>query len=118
MKFYDGETNIICSNLENSLGFYRDILGFELIEKDSEALRLKCGNSYYLLLPLAKQKKERSPYCSIAEFSIDLKVDDLKQAIQYLKENQVEFENDPAADDLFIVIRDPDGMVIEVIQKI
>ena len=72
MKFKIGETNIICSNLDNSLKFYKDILGFEIAEHEDGAVRLKCNNSYFLLLPVAKPAERRGDYCAFPEISFDL----------------------------------------------
>jgi catechol 2,3-dioxygenase-like lactoylglutathione lyase family enzyme len=116
MKFTPGETNIVCTNAEASLKFYRDILGFEFIETEEGAHRLKCGNNYYLLLPFAKSKREKLPYCSVSEISIDLHVDNIAETAVYLKSNNVEFENGWKPGDIPLIIRDPDRLVIELIQ--
>ena len=42
MRFRMGETNIICTDLERSLHFYRDLLGFEALEPEGPAWHLEC----------------------------------------------------------------------------
>ncbi len=117
MKFYNGETNIVCSNLENSLKFYKDILGFEFIEEDGEAVRLKLCNQYYLLLPVAQQRIERNKYCEFPEVSLDLMVDNILEAEKYFKNLNVEFVKTLKDGEKWFIISDPDGLVLEVIQK-
>jgi len=114
MKFTSGEINIICTNIENSLTFYKDILEFEFVEQEGIAYRLRNGDHVYLLLPVAKSKSEKKPYCSVPEFSIDLLADDLKDARRHLKSHNIVIEKE---DEFSAIIRDPDGLVIEVIQK-
>jgi len=114
MKFEPGETNIICTNIENSFTFYKDVLGFEFVEKEGIATRLRNGNHMYLLLPAAKSPGEIEPYCSKPEYSIDLLTDNLKEAVKHLKAGNVAIIKQ---DEYSAIIRDPDGLVIEVIQK-
>jgi catechol 2,3-dioxygenase-like lactoylglutathione lyase family enzyme len=117
MKFSAGEINIICSDLGKSLSFYRDILGFVLVEREENACRLKCGDTCFLLLPVAESQSAREPYCSEPTISFDLMVDDIEKANIYFKKHEVEFESEwePGSPRLFI--RDPDGLVIEIIKN-
>ncbi|MEE9553166.1 MAG: VOC family protein [candidate division Zixibacteria bacterium] len=117
MEFKTGEINIVCADLDRSLTFYRDILGFTLIEREGIACRLQCENTCFLLLPVANSPRSREPYCSIPIISFDLLVDDIEKAYKYLQENKVEFEAElePGSPRFFIL--DPDGLVIEIIQK-
>lgn len=117
MEFRIGEINIICTDLERSLTFYRDILGFVLVERDGIAIHLKCGDNDILLLPVADSPLPREPYCSTPTFSLDLMVNDIEKASKYLQENDVEFETDWDASSSRFFIRDPDGLVLEVIES-
>lgn len=117
MKFKTGEINIICFDLERSLAFYRDILGFGLVEREGIACRIRCDNTYFLLLPVAKAQNTHDSYCSKPTISFDLTVDDIEEAYKYLQEKDVEFEAEWEPGSLRFFIRDPDGLVIEIIDN-
>lgn len=112
-----GEINVICTNLEASLVFYRDILGFKVTGEERGAVHLDCGGQSFLLLPYAKNKREPQPYVSTTEFSVDLLVNDLKSAYEYLQDKQVQFAQVYQESEGYFVIRDPDGLCIEVVQR-
>lgn len=116
MNFTIGEINIIGTDLERSLHFYRDVLGFEAIEREDPGYHLRCGDVKLLLLAVAGPGQIQ-PYCSKPEISIDLLVDDLQEAYIHLTSYGVKFvsEFEPNSDRFFI--RDPDGLVFEVIQS-
>ena len=42
MQFKPGEINIICSDLQQSLHFYRDLLGFSVEIDDQGFYHLRC----------------------------------------------------------------------------
>lgn len=111
-----GEINIICTDLERSLTFYRDVLGFEAVAREDPGYHMRCGPVRVLLLAVAGAPGAVAPYCSRPEISIDLMVDNLQDAFLLLKARNVTFvsEFEPDADRFFI--RDPDGLVFEVIQ--
>jgi catechol 2,3-dioxygenase-like lactoylglutathione lyase family enzyme len=117
MRFSIGEINVICTDADRSLRFYRDILGFEPVEQEGPAWRLKCGSTYVLLLPVAGAPRSPEPYCSAPTFSFDLLVDDIEAAYEYLQEKGVDFETplEPGSKRFFL--RDPDGLVLEVIEE-
>src|SRR5690242_8397443 len=112
-----GEINIICSDAEQSLRFYCDGLGFELLEEEDAAYRLRCGSTVFLLLPFASAAPNRAPYCSVPEFSIDLMVDDIRAAHEHFAEIGAEFASQWESGDRSFHVRDPDGLVFEVIEK-
>lgn len=112
-----GEINIICTDLDRSIKFYRDVLGFEVLEQEDVACHMRCGQTRFLLLAIAQSKPPRLPYGQTPEFSIDLMVDDLAEVVSYLKTHQVEIVSELAANEKRAFIRDPDGLVFEVIQS-
>jgi catechol 2,3-dioxygenase-like lactoylglutathione lyase family enzyme len=112
-----GEINVICSNAGESLRFYRDALGFELVEQEEQAYHLQCGTTAFLLLPVAKSSPQRPKYCSVPEFSIDLMVDDIAAAHAHLIAHDAEMASTWKPGALSFFIRDPDGLVFEVIEK-
>jgi catechol 2,3-dioxygenase-like lactoylglutathione lyase family enzyme len=111
-----GEINIICTDLERSIKFYRDVLGFEVREQEPLACHMRCGQTDFLLLAIAQSKPPNLPYGQTPGFSIDLMVDDLAAVVAHFKAQQVEFVSEWAANEKRVFIRDPDGLVFEVIQ--
>lgn len=78
---------------------------------------MRCDNTYYLLLPAAKAQHTHEPYCSKPIISFDLTVDDIEKAKNYLQKRGVEFESEWEPGSPRFFIRDPDGLVIEIIEK-
>ena len=117
MRASVGEINIICTDLDRSLQFYRDVLGFEVLAQEDPGYHPACGETRFLLLGVAESARMAQPYCATPEFSVDLMVDDLAITHQHLRKHNVTFVSEwkPNADRFFI--RDPDGLVFEVIQK-
>ena len=112
-----GEINIICSDAQRSLRFYRDVLGFDMVEEEAGAYRLRCGATTFLLLPIAGPSPPRHPYCSVPEFSIDLMVEDIRTAHSQFVEIGAEFASKWKPGDRRFHVRDPDGLVFEVIEQ-
>ena len=116
MQFKLGEINIVCTNLDESLKFYQDVLGF-ISKRDKEGFfHLRCGDQMFLLLPEAKERSFVTPYCDKAEFSLDLIVKDLKKAYNYFKDKNVSIAQDWHENAQMFVIQDPDGLHIEIIE--
>jgi len=116
MKCRIGEINIICTDAERSLRFYRDLLGFEVVRREESAYHLQCGRHEFLLLPVAESESHRPRYCSTATFSVDILVNDITKAAESLRAAGVEFVSEWHPGDSHFFIRDPDGLVLEVIQ--
>ena len=114
--FEPGETNVVCTDLERSAQFYRDTLGFRFVEEEDGAMRLDVGGRSFLLLPFA-EREDAEPYGSRATFSIDLMVDDLGAASERLRAAGARFDREWAAGARSVIVRDPDGLVIEVIER-
>ncbi|HLK56283.1 MAG TPA: VOC family protein [Chthonomonadaceae bacterium] len=117
MRCTIGEINILCTDTHRSLAFYRDVLGFEVLAQEEDAYHLRCGEIGFLLLAVADAARPLLPYCATPEFSIDLLVEDLNATYAHLQSHQVTFvsEREPNRNRFFI--RDPDGLVFEVIQR-
>jgi catechol 2,3-dioxygenase len=111
-----GEINIICTELDRSLRFYRDVLGFEVLGAEGPAYHLACGGTRFLLLGVARRSREALPYCQVADFSIDLLVPDLDEARRHMQAAGVETIFEPSPSSTRFFIRDPDGLVIELIR--
>ena len=117
MHFHIGEINIICTDIQRSLHFYHEVIGFALVEEEGDAYHLRAGEAAILLLPAASGVAPDGPYCSYATFSIDLVVEDAREAARYLREQGVFFERDWEPNQVNFFIRDPDGLVLEVIES-
>jgi len=115
MKFTPGEINIVCTDVEVTRQFYVDILGFSEIQDNEGYYHLICGDRQYLLLPDAKAKGASTFYGDHAVISMDLNVDDLEEAYNYLKLKGVVFESHYTPDKEYFVIRDPDGLFWEIV---
>jgi catechol 2,3-dioxygenase-like lactoylglutathione lyase family enzyme len=118
MQFKPGEINIICTDVEASLRFYRDVLGFAPTTDEDGFYHLKFGGRQYLLLPTAKPGHPVAAYATVPQFSMDLVVDDLKAAYDYLKQQGVTFAQEWQANEPMFVIRDPDGLPWEVLEDL
>ena len=116
MEFSVGEINIVCTDLDRSLRFYRDVIGCRCVEEDAGAVRLESGGRHLLLLPFAKTTAAKDSYCSRAEITFDLSVKDIAEAARHFETQGVEFEKMWEEGAPSFVIRDPDGLRIEVVE--
>ncbi|MCA9888922.1 MAG: VOC family protein [Anaerolineae bacterium] len=115
MNFSFGEINIICTNLDRTLHFYRDVLGFTPTTDEEGFYHMKFGGNQFLLLPIASQPLPESPYGSMAGCSLDLQVGDLKAAYDYFVEQGVTIDTPWQPGKSMFVIRDPDGLPWEIV---
>ena len=117
MDFRVGEINIVCTALDRSLRFYRDVVGCRLVEEEAGAVRLELGGRHLLLLPFAKTAAMADAYCSRAEITFDLLVENLAEAAGHFGAHGVEFEKAWEEGAASFVVRDPDGLRIEVVAR-
>ena len=117
IQFRIGEINILCTNADRSLSFYRDILGFTVEAEEDGCWHLCCGDTRFLLLPFASPRSSPAAYCSEPVYSIDVVTTDLAVAMEYMKANNVDIMKDPSPNEDRFFIRDPDGLPIEVIKE-
>ena len=115
MEFSVGEINIVCTDLDGSLRFYRDVIGCRYVEEEAGAVRLELGGRHLLLLPFAKTTAVADAYCSRAEITFDLLVEDIAEAARHFEAHGAEFEKAWEEGAPSFVIRDPDGLRIEVV---
>jgi len=115
--FSPGEINILCTDIRRSLHFYVDVLGFDVVEEEDGCYHLRCGGMLFLLLPIARQPLERQPYGAVPAFSADLLTPDLEAAYRHFASHQVVFERPWEPGARSFIIRDPDGLVWEIIQR-
>jgi len=111
------EINIVCTDGESSLCFYRDILGFTVVSEGEGCWHLLCGKTAFLLLPFATERVSKREYCTVPTISVDLVVENLEQAKHYLEKSGVSILENPAPNSNRFFIEDPDGLVFEVLSK-
>ncbi|MFA6984096.1 MAG: VOC family protein [Sedimentibacter sp.] len=128
MKFGFDHLAITVSNLQQSIRFYRDVLGFkvlgQLIQDDGNFIivYLDMGNNKVLELFNFTEKGE--PITTYNDKNIGIKhfafkVDDVDETYRYLKAKNVEFTMEPTDAEGGVRIaffKDPDGILIEIIQ--
>ena len=126
---------IICSNFEESLRFYHEILGLEIVfeihisdelaqnvglaPQGFRQVRLKAGDTLIKLADIASPPPPLSGEFSSGVNWLTLFVEDIEQTIEELKRNGVELLAEPfsALDAAGVVCaRDPDGLLIEFVQ--
>jgi len=116
MRFEMGETNVFCTDRQRSVDFYVGVLGFHFEEEEGGAVRLRMGERRLLLLPFAGGPLEIHPYGTQPVISFDLLTDDVDQAHAHLIAHGIVIEAPPAADRRHLFCRDPDGLVIEIVE--
>ena len=133
---------IVVKNMENSLKFYRDILGLEIIRDMDEhggyidnmlslddvhvrtvKLSAGMGNTLIELLDFKSHNdNEIRNFYTIGASHVALTVDNLEDLYKHLSENNVKFNAPPqkSPDGLVIVTfcNDPDGTPIELVEMI
>ncbi len=118
---------IICADYEISKKFYTQILGFKIDnevyrkERESYKLDLSVNGTYQIELfsfPNPPSRPSRPESCGLRHIAFE--VDNIFDAHQYLKNNNIECENirtDEFTDKQFFFISDPDDLPIEFYQK-
>jgi catechol 2,3-dioxygenase-like lactoylglutathione lyase family enzyme len=139
-------TGITVSNLERSLAFWRDLLGFELshtahqtAEMASEitgvegaeiklaVMKAPGGHKIELLEYLAPLQRERHVDlrpCDVGSVHVALIVDDLESILSAIKDSGWKaagkpqtLKSGPNAGKRVVYVRDPDGTIIEFMQS-
>jgi len=118
---------IICSDYEKSKRFYVDILGFAVIHETFRSAR----NSYKLDIrvseremielfsfPNPPQRPSTPEACGLRHLAF--KVEDINQAVAYLKSQNIEVEEiriDEITEKRFTFFKDPDGLPLEIYEN-
>ena len=136
-------TAISSSNIERSLAFYRDLLGFKevfnfdwkvgtkklddntgLSDSSARVVMLKAGNACIELFefetPSPKSVTEKRPVCDHGITHLCLQVSDIDSEYNRLREAGMEFHCAPQSvgDSLRATYgRDPDGNVVELLEE-
>ena len=129
------DIGIVCSNFEESLHFYRDLLGMEIaldiqIPRETATgarlapaafrqVRLKAGNTLIKLMEIESPPAARSSDFQAGVRWLTFIIHDVPETVAALKAKGVQFMAEPvsAPDAKHVVCaKGPDGMLIELVQ--
>ena len=125
----------MCSQFQESLRFYHEQLGFEIVAdlqipdevargaalapRGFRQVRLRAGRTLIKLMEIASPPPRRSDKFAAGVRWLTFFVEDVRKTFEQLKANGVKFLTDPiAAPDAAGVVCavDPDGILIELVQ--
>ena len=121
-----GPVNLFVDNLDSAVTFYRDHLGFRITEEDQynghRLVFLRNGAEHHSLALFPKALRAElgcSPDTTNASFGIEVATyTQLRNAVSFLKENGVEFQEMPAelhpGIDYVAYAKDPDGHLVQL----
>lgn len=126
---------IACSNFEESLHFYRDLLELEVVAdvvipadfargiglapREFRQVRLEAGNTLIKLMEIESPPATPPDTFAAGVRWLTFIVEDIEKAVADLKAKGVEFLSEPmkAPDAAGVVCtKDPDGILIEIVQ--
>ena len=118
---------IICSDYYRSKSFYTELLGLKIIrevyrkERDSWKLDLELNGVYIIELfsfPQPPPRPSRPEACGLRHLAF--RVDDIKEAVEYLREKEVQVEDirvDEHTGRRFTFFSDPDDLPLELYEE-
>lgn len=117
MKVLIGDMNIFCRSLETSLKFYNKVLGFEILEQDEnqKTAHIRCRDRNFLLRSGSHLSQSGESYGDRSGLSFDIIVMDIEEFFKHCQQHKVDIVKYPSSDNSHFFIRDPDGLVIEVL---
>ncbi len=117
-------TRMRVSDMEQTLTFYRDILGLDIVEKK---ISPRGSQLAFLAVPNSEELIELCSFPASGSVSVQedlvhlaFEVDDIQQTIQELKQKGIPITDGPtqtSSGSTFIFIDAPDGYEIELIQR-
>jgi glyoxylase I family protein len=116
---------LIPSDFEKTISFYTDILGFRIKERQAVnmpplrgIIYLTLGDTMMEFLDVEKPSQASAYAWQVGYKAIALEVDNMDQAVEFLKSKGVEIVWGPMdiGGPIRAEIRDPDGMTIELRQ--
>jgi len=114
-RFHGIAVTVVCCDLEQSATFYETVLGASRLPTDNGIGRsYKLGKLQIHLLQNAESKNPAT-FPEHAQFMLWLEVADLERANERFVANQVQIVDE--GDGQFMMIADPDGLLIEVWEK-
>lgn len=121
-----GHVGLTVGDLEQSLHFYRDVLGLEVVrtrELDN-GMRIAFLSihghgeiellAYPMTLPLPEAARQPE---AIGLKHVALRVEDLDETVTQLKEQGIAFATEPTAERRRATLLDPDGITIELTER-
>lgn len=111
-----GEINVLCTDLERSLAFYRDALGLAETGREGGAVHLDAGPTSLLLLPFATVPRTAQEYGAEPTVSFDMLVEDADRTVDALVAAGGT-RLDSLGGGRGWAVADPDGNVIEVLSR-
>lgn len=125
---------LIVENIDRSIGWYADNLGFELLNKKEFAAagfkqaNLKRGYALLELIELASSISAKTAIPDYTNktrvqgiFKVGYKVADFDAWLSHLTESEVEFHGDVVVDELsgkrMVILKDPDGNRIQIFEN-
>ncbi len=117
---------IVPSNLERTLNFYTEILGFKIQWRRKaerppleELVFIELGDSLIELFSVKSPAAVSTEPWQVGCRKIALQVEDMDKTIEYLKSKGVEISSGPVAIGNLrrAEIKDPDGLTIELMQR-
>ena len=129
------DLGLVCSDFDESLRFYRDLLGFEevmeinipedvaigagLAPRGFRQVRLRVGQTLIKLMEIESPPQPRTFDFQAGVRWLTLFVDDVSESVEKLKVSGVEFMSEPISppDAAYIACaKAPDGILIELVQ--
>ena len=117
---------VIASDIERSMYFYMNVLGFDLIrkvyrqERDSYKVDLALNGSYLIELFTFPEAPKRPSYPeALGLRHLAFSVDDIEASIAYLQSKGIETEEiriDPYTNNRCVFFSDPDGLPLELVE--
>lgn len=116
---------IIPSNFQKSVDFYCNVLEFKAVETKSinsddinQVAYLSLGDTTLELIDVVKSQSASKESWQVGYSMMALEVEDMDQAIEYLKANNIAITWGPVdlGDSVRAEINDPDGLTIELRQ--
>ncbi len=123
---------IVPSNLDRTLKFYTEILGFKIQWRRKserppmeELVFIELGDTLIEMFSVKEPASVSTEQWQVGCRRIALQVEDLDKAIEYLKAKGVEISSGPRAVEGLVAgkllklaeIKDPDGLSIELMQR-
>ncbi len=100
-----GDLGIYCSNLDRSVAFYCDRLGFEVITRSPDEATLACDGRRFVLRPVVRDETDGATWPMVV---FDVVADDVAAETARLDEAGVESEGTG-------LVCDPDGLLIRLV---
>lgn len=115
MKIKAKYTTLIVENLQESVAFYRDVLGFR------EGYHINIGSSGQITImesDLAALELIENKAFPTGMYSIGMDVDDLQEAVAHLKDRGVELDSPVLETSVghMVFVKDPNGVRICLIE--